>query len=121
MRKIWPSEDNCIKLRDNFARWKARCEFLSPKYGNFAHLKPKRPLWSGWTTSTFDRTSRLSFYVRFSSTLVFCYQLHLFLLCPQSLLLQLMILNPVDDATPVAVPSIVAAEDPSYPPEEPTT
>ena len=41
MRKIWPSEDNCIKLRDNFARWKARCEFLSPKYGNFAHLKPK--------------------------------------------------------------------------------
>ncbi|RVW12805.1 Retrovirus-related Pol polyprotein from transposon 297 [Vitis vinifera] len=35
MRKIWPSEDNCIKLRDNFARWKARCEFLSPKHGNF--------------------------------------------------------------------------------------
>ncbi|WKA03612.1 hypothetical protein VitviT2T_021712 [Vitis vinifera] len=29
--------------------------------------------------------------------------------------------DPVDDATPVAVPSIVAAEDPSYPPEEPTT
>ncbi|RVW84177.1 hypothetical protein CK203_045283 [Vitis vinifera] len=28
---------------------------------------------------------------------------------------------PVDDATPVAVPSTVAAEDPSYPPEEPTT
>ena len=27
----------------------------------------------------------------------------------------------VDDATPVAVPSTVAAEDPSYPPEEPTT
>ncbi|RVW27971.1 hypothetical protein CK203_094106 [Vitis vinifera] len=24
MRKIWPSEDNCIKLRDNFARWKSR-------------------------------------------------------------------------------------------------
>ncbi|RVW25145.1 hypothetical protein CK203_117326, partial [Vitis vinifera] len=42
MRKIWPSEDNCIKLRDNFARWKARCEFLSPKHGNFAHLKPNR-------------------------------------------------------------------------------
>ena len=41
MRKIWPSEDNCIKLRDNFARWKSRCEFLSPKCGNFAHLKPK--------------------------------------------------------------------------------
>ncbi|RVW20832.1 hypothetical protein CK203_111898 [Vitis vinifera] len=28
---------------------------------------------------------------------------------------------PVDDAPPVAVPSTVAAEDPSYPPEEPTT
>ena len=28
---------------------------------------------------------------------------------------------PVDDATPVAVPSTVAAEDPSYPLEEPTT
>ncbi|RVW22603.1 hypothetical protein CK203_109494 [Vitis vinifera] len=28
---------------------------------------------------------------------------------------------PADDATPVAVPSTVAAEDPSYPPEEPTT
>ena len=25
---------------------------------------------------------------------------------------------PADDATPVAVPSTVAAEDPSYPPEE---
>ena len=41
MKKIGPSEDNCIKLRDNFARWKSRCEFLSPKCGNFAHLKPK--------------------------------------------------------------------------------
>ena len=41
MKKIWPLEDNCIKLRDNFARWKSRCEFLNPKYGNFAHLKPK--------------------------------------------------------------------------------
>ena len=41
MRKIWPSEGNCIKLRDNFTRWKARCEFLSLKYGIFAHLKPK--------------------------------------------------------------------------------
>ena len=41
LRKIWPLEDNCIKLRDNFARWKSRCEFLSPKCGNFAHLKPK--------------------------------------------------------------------------------
>ena len=29
--------------------------------------------------------------------------------------------DPVDDATPVAIPSTVAAEDPSYPPEEPTT
>ncbi|RVW66241.1 hypothetical protein CK203_066341 [Vitis vinifera] len=28
---------------------------------------------------------------------------------------------PADDATPVAVPCTVAAEDPSYPPEEPTT
>ncbi|XP_034695509.1 uncharacterized protein LOC117921668 [Vitis riparia] len=28
---------------------------------------------------------------------------------------------PADDATPVAVPSTIAAEDPSYPPEEPTT
>ena len=27
----------------------------------------------------------------------------------------------VDDATPGAVPSTVAAEDPSYPPKEPTT
>ena len=41
MRKIGPSEDNCIKLRDNFARWKSRCEFLSSKCGIFAHLKPK--------------------------------------------------------------------------------
>ena len=41
MRKIWPSEDNCIKLRDNFARWKSRCEFLSPLCENFAHLKSK--------------------------------------------------------------------------------
>ena len=41
MRKIWPPEDNCIKLMDNFARWKSRCEFLSPKCGNFAHLSPK--------------------------------------------------------------------------------
>ncbi|RVW12787.1 hypothetical protein CK203_110399 [Vitis vinifera] len=29
--------------------------------------------------------------------------------------------TPADDATPVAVPSTVAAEDPSYPPKEPTT
>ena len=29
--------------------------------------------------------------------------------------------DPADDATPVAVPSTIAAEDPSYPPEEPTT
>ncbi|RVW11789.1 hypothetical protein CK203_089779 [Vitis vinifera] len=29
--------------------------------------------------------------------------------------------DPSDDATPVAVPSTVAVEDPSYPPEEPTT
>ncbi|RVW28132.1 hypothetical protein CK203_108620 [Vitis vinifera] len=29
--------------------------------------------------------------------------------------------DPTDDATPVAIPSTVAAEDPSYPPEEPTT
>ncbi|WKA03476.1 hypothetical protein VitviT2T_021583 [Vitis vinifera] len=28
---------------------------------------------------------------------------------------------PADDATPVAVFSTVVAEDPSYPPEEPTT
>ncbi|RVW21418.1 hypothetical protein CK203_110718 [Vitis vinifera] len=28
---------------------------------------------------------------------------------------------PADDVTPVAVLSTVAAEDPSYPPEEPTT
>ena len=28
---------------------------------------------------------------------------------------------PADDATLVAVPCTVAAEDPSYPPEEPTT
>ncbi|RVW64049.1 Transposon Ty3-I Gag-Pol polyprotein [Vitis vinifera] len=31
MRKIWPSEDNCIKLRDNFARWKSRnCNLCMP-------------------------------------------------------------------------------------------
>ena len=41
MRKIWPSEDNCIRLRENFARWKSRCEILSPLCENFAHLKPK--------------------------------------------------------------------------------
>ncbi|WJZ89321.1 hypothetical protein VitviT2T_008547 [Vitis vinifera] len=29
--------------------------------------------------------------------------------------------DPADDATPVAIPSTVAAEDLSYPPEEPTT
>ena len=45
MRKIWPSEDNCIKLRDNFSRWKSRCEFLSLKCGNFAHLKPTCENW----------------------------------------------------------------------------
>ncbi|RVW89129.1 hypothetical protein CK203_040303 [Vitis vinifera] len=31
MRKIRPSEDNCIKLRDNFARWKSRyCNLCMP-------------------------------------------------------------------------------------------
>ena len=45
MMKIWPPEDNCIKLRDNFARWKSRCEFLSLKCGNFAHLKPTCENW----------------------------------------------------------------------------
>ena len=40
MRKIWTSEDNCIRLRENFARWKSRCEILSPLCENFAHLKP---------------------------------------------------------------------------------
>ena len=30
-------------------------------------------------------------------------------------------LDPADDATPIAVPSTVAAEDPSYPLEELTT
>nr|CAN69992.1 hypothetical protein VITISV_039897 [Vitis vinifera] len=39
LRKIWPSEDNCIKLRDNFAHHCSRCEFLSPLCENFAHLK----------------------------------------------------------------------------------
>ena len=28
---------------------------------------------------------------------------------------------PANDATPVAIPSTIAVEDPSYPPEEPTT
>ncbi|KAL6330601.1 hypothetical protein AAG906_003208 [Vitis piasezkii] len=34
MRKIWPLEDNCIKLRDNFARWKSShsCNSLARKY-----------------------------------------------------------------------------------------
>ncbi|RVW78930.1 hypothetical protein CK203_052347 [Vitis vinifera] len=41
MRKIWPSEHNCIKLRDNFAHHCARCEFLSPLCENFAHLKSR--------------------------------------------------------------------------------
>ena len=40
MRKIWTSEDNCIKLRDNFAHHCLRCEILSPLCENFAHLKP---------------------------------------------------------------------------------
>nr|CAN74259.1 hypothetical protein VITISV_015531 [Vitis vinifera] len=35
MRKIWPSEDNCIKLRDNFARWKSRCEIPQSKVWEF--------------------------------------------------------------------------------------
>ena len=39
MRKIWTLEDNCIKLRDNFAHHCSRCEFLSPLCENFAHLK----------------------------------------------------------------------------------
>ena len=39
MRKIWPSEDNCIRLCENFARWKSRCEILSPLCDIFAHLK----------------------------------------------------------------------------------
>ncbi|RVW59587.1 hypothetical protein CK203_107437 [Vitis vinifera] len=55
------------------------------------------------------------------STSVFGHQLPLFLLCPQSLLLQLMILIQLMMLHPVAIPSTVAAEDPSYPPEEPTT
>ncbi|KAL6337993.1 hypothetical protein AAG906_007796 [Vitis piasezkii] len=37
MRKIWPSEDSCIKLSDNFARWISRCEFLMNK--NMFHPK----------------------------------------------------------------------------------
>ena len=41
LRKIWPLEDNCIRLIENFARWKSRCEFLSPLCENFAHLKSK--------------------------------------------------------------------------------
>ena len=38
MRKIWPPEDKCIKLSENFARWKSRCEILSPLCENFAAL-----------------------------------------------------------------------------------
>ncbi|KAL6313476.1 hypothetical protein AAG906_005422 [Vitis piasezkii] len=40
MRKIWTLEDNCIKLRDNFAHHCSRCEILSPLCEIFAHLKP---------------------------------------------------------------------------------
>ena len=39
MRKIWSLEDNCIRLSENFARWKSRCEILSPLCDNFTHLK----------------------------------------------------------------------------------
>ncbi|RVW72168.1 Retrovirus-related Pol polyprotein from transposon 17.6 [Vitis vinifera] len=35
MRKIWPLEDNYIKLRDNFARWKSRCEIPQSKVWEF--------------------------------------------------------------------------------------
>ena len=40
MRKIWPLEDSCIKLSDNFTRWISRYEFLSSTCEIFAHLKP---------------------------------------------------------------------------------
>ena len=46
MRKIWPSENNCIRLSENFARWKSRCEILSPLCENFAHLKTKVRNWN---------------------------------------------------------------------------
>ena len=41
MRKLWTSEDNSIKLRDNFAHHCLRCEILSPLCENFAHLKSR--------------------------------------------------------------------------------
>ena len=34
MRKIWPSEDNCIKPCENFARWISPCEISQ---GDFPH------------------------------------------------------------------------------------
>ena len=81
----------------------------------------RQPLWSGWTTSSFGRTNKLSFSVRFEQ--------HLGLLPPAPPVAPVPSepsaladdFAPTDDATPVAVPSTVAVEDPSYPPEETTT
>ena len=46
MRKIWPSEDNCIKLRDNFARWKSRCEIPQSKVWEFRTPQTKVRNWN---------------------------------------------------------------------------
>ena len=46
MRKIWPLEDNCIKLRDNFARWKSRCEIPQSKVWEFRTHQTKVRNWN---------------------------------------------------------------------------
>ena len=46
MRKRWPSEDNCIKLRDNFARWKSRCEIPQSKVWEFRTPQTKVRNWN---------------------------------------------------------------------------
>ncbi|RVW89166.1 hypothetical protein CK203_040233 [Vitis vinifera] len=69
----------------------------------------------------FSRTSRLSFSVRFSSTLGLLPPAPPVSPVPSEPFASVDDFDPADDATPVAIPSTVAAEDPSYPPEKPTT
>ena len=65
MRKIEPSEDNCIRLSENFARWKSRCEILSPLCENFAHLKP--------TCKIGTQRAKIGYFCRHFFLLIFLY------------------------------------------------
>ena len=76
MRKIWPSEDNWIKLRNNFAHHCARCEFLSPLCENFAHLKP--------TCEIGTQHAKIGYFCRLFFLLIFlCLNFHFLLVFNQ--------------------------------------